>query len=114
MTIRVQPLDLNTYTPNDMISQGELEVAALAALGWGNKRIGGRLFLSDEAVKSRLRSLYRKLGAGGGANARTGAVVELIRLRLLVWDRERRGLVPNKEMSYNREGLGWPREAAAQ
>ena len=96
-----------------LISQGELEVAALAALGWGNKRIGGRLFLSDEAVKSRLRSLYRKLGFSGGANSRTGAVGELMRLRLLVWDREWRQLVPNKEMSYNLEGAGWPREAAA-
>ena len=97
-----------------MINNGELEVAALAALGWGNKRIAGRLFLSEEAVKSRLKSLYRKLNFGGGANARTGSVVELIRLRLLVWDRDWVTLVPNKEMSYNREGLGWPREAAAQ
>lgn len=97
-----------------MISQGELKVAALAALGWGNKRIAGRLFLSNEAVKSRLRSLYRKLGVGGGANARTGAVVKLMRMRLLVWDRDRQGLVPNKEMSYNQESTAWPTEAAAQ
>lgn len=86
-------------------------MAALAALGWGNKRIAGYLHLSDEAVKSRLRSLYRKLGMGGGANARTGAVVELMRTRLLVWDREWRRLVPNKEMSYNQEGTGWTEAA---
>lgn len=50
-------------------SMREIEVLALVAEGNSNKQIGVRLFLSEETVKSHIRSLLSKLQAQNRAHA---------------------------------------------
>jgi DNA-binding NarL/FixJ family response regulator len=47
----------------------ELEVLQLIADGLSNHEIGKRLVVSDETVKSHVRQLLAKLGAGSRAHA---------------------------------------------
>ena len=42
------------------LSEREREVAALAAEGLRNKEIAQRLFISEETVKSQIRSIFNK------------------------------------------------------
>ena len=42
------------------LSEREREVAALAAEGLRNKEIAQRLFISEETVKSHIRSIFNK------------------------------------------------------
>jgi ATP/maltotriose-dependent transcriptional regulator MalT len=44
------------------LSRRELEVARLAAAGWSNQAIAGRLFLSVRTVGNHLQGVYGKLG----------------------------------------------------
>jgi DNA-binding NarL/FixJ family response regulator len=44
------------------LSEGEAEVLALITQGYDNSAIAERLFISPNTLKSRIRSLYRKLG----------------------------------------------------
>jgi DNA-binding NarL/FixJ family response regulator len=57
------------------LTQRESEVLALLVGGLSNKAIAGRLVVSDDTVKTHLRSLYRKLGV----NDRGGAVATALR-----------------------------------
>jgi DNA-binding NarL/FixJ family response regulator len=52
------------------LTHRESEVLSLIVAGLSNRAIAGRLVVSDETVKSHLRSIYRKLEV----NDRTGAV----------------------------------------
>jgi DNA-binding NarL/FixJ family response regulator len=57
------------------LTHRESEVLALMVTGLSNRAVAGRLVVSDETVKSHLRSIYRKLGV----NDRTGAVATALR-----------------------------------
>jgi ATP/maltotriose-dependent transcriptional regulator MalT len=54
------------------LSNRELEVLGLAAQGFRNKEIAGRLFISEKTVKTHLQNTYEKLGA----HSRTEAVMK--------------------------------------
>ena len=51
------------------LSSKEKEVLRLIAEGNSNKKIAGKLFLSDQTVKGYIRSIFRKLGAADRAQA---------------------------------------------
>ncbi|MFB9744278.1 response regulator [Pseudonocardia sulfidoxydans] len=57
------------------LTHRESEVLSLMVTGLSNRGIATRLVVSDETVKSHLRSIYRKLGVGD----RTGAVATALR-----------------------------------
>ncbi|MHB8313762.1 MAG: response regulator [Candidatus Dormibacteria bacterium] len=44
------------------LSQRELEVLGLAAQGLSNREIAGRLFLSDETIRTHIKNTLRKMG----------------------------------------------------
>jgi DNA-binding NarL/FixJ family response regulator len=58
------------HTAADGLSDREIEVLKLVAVGNSNKRIGGLLFITEETVKGHVKSILSKLGA----NDRTHAV----------------------------------------
>lgn len=64
---------------SDQLSAGEIDVLRLASEGHSNKRIGVNLQLSEETVKSRMKSLLTKLQA----NDRTHAVTIALRRGIL-------------------------------
>ncbi|WP_098957346.1 response regulator transcription factor [Pseudonocardia sp. N23] len=57
------------------LTHRESEVLSLMVTGLSNRGIATRLVVSDETIKSHLRSIYRKLGVGD----RTGAVATALR-----------------------------------
>jgi DNA-binding CsgD family transcriptional regulator len=57
--------------PNVDLSEREVEVLRLAAVGLSNKQIGARLFLSEETIKSHVRHILDKLKAKNRAHAVT-------------------------------------------
>ncbi len=61
---------LAEHVADDMLTSRELEVLVEAAAGHANKTIGAHLAISEDTVKSHMRSVLAKLGA----NDRTHAV----------------------------------------
>jgi LuxR family maltose regulon positive regulatory protein len=61
------------------LSERELEVLALIAVGNSNEEIAGKLFVSSSTVKTHINNLYRKLGA----RSRTHAVARARELGLI-------------------------------
>jgi DNA-binding NarL/FixJ family response regulator len=55
--------DLAAYAGTELLTSKEIAVLALVAQGHGNKMIAGELFVSEETVKSRMRSILSKLNA---------------------------------------------------
>ncbi|UPG96693.1 response regulator transcription factor [Luteibacter aegosomatissinici] len=55
--------DLAAYAGTELLTAKEVAVLALVAQGHGNKMIAGELFVSEETVKSRMRSILSKLNA---------------------------------------------------
>lgn len=51
------------------LSQREMECLTLAALGNSNAKIGQRLYLSEDTIKTYMRKIYRRLGATDRAHA---------------------------------------------
>lgn len=70
---------LADYSLDEPLTDRELEVLQLVALGLANKEIGAQLEISEEAVKSRVRSVLAKLRA----NDRTHAVMIALRRGIL-------------------------------
>jgi DNA-binding NarL/FixJ family response regulator len=58
------------------LSQRESEVLALMVAGLSNRAIAGRLFLSEETVKTHSRGIYRKLDVSDRAGAVAAALRE--------------------------------------
>ena len=61
----------------ELLSERELEVLRLAALGHDNDEIAAALSLSVRTVERHLQNIYAKLGVGG-KSARTAAVARLL------------------------------------
>jgi DNA-binding NarL/FixJ family response regulator len=63
----------------ETLTERELEILQLLALGHTNRDIAGKLFISPDTVKTHLEHIYQKLGA----TDRTAAVAEAMRRRLI-------------------------------
>lgn len=63
------PLNGTSRPPEAAPTARELQVLQLIADGLANREIGGRLFLSEETVKSHVRHLLAKLHARSRAHA---------------------------------------------
>jgi DNA-binding NarL/FixJ family response regulator len=75
---RVQPeiaADIANHTGDELLSQREIQVLSLVALGNSNKQIATQLFINDETVKGHMKSILAKLHASD----RTHAVTEALR-----------------------------------
>jgi len=57
------------HAGSENLTARELSVLRLAAAGKGNKAIGETLFVSEDTVKSRMRSIMAKLGAADRTHA---------------------------------------------
>ncbi|MEU6198625.1 response regulator transcription factor [Streptomyces sp. NPDC047061] len=62
-----------------VLSEREIEVVRLLALGHSNRSIAGTLYLAEATVKTHLIRIYRKLGTEN----RAGTVTEAVRLGLI-------------------------------
>ena len=67
--------DLAEYMGGDMLSERELQVLNRVARGLGNKQIAAELGVSEDTVKSHMKSILSKLDA----NDRTHAVVTAVK-----------------------------------
>ena len=67
--------DLAGYMSGDALSERELQVLHRAARGLGNKQIAAELGVSEDTVKSHMKSILAKLDA----NDRTHAVVTAVK-----------------------------------
>ena len=61
--------EIAEHATDDAVTPREIEVLRLAAGGNSNKEIGERLSLTEETVKSHIRSILAKLGANDRAHA---------------------------------------------
>jgi two-component system, NarL family, response regulator len=59
------------HAADDALSNREVEVLRLVAVGNSNKRIGAQLSISEETVKGHVRSILEKLGARDRTHAVT-------------------------------------------
>jgi DNA-binding NarL/FixJ family response regulator len=62
------------HTPDDGLSEREIQVLKCIAEGHANKEVGARLFISEDTVKSHMRSILLKLAANDRTHAVTIAV----------------------------------------
>lgn len=76
-TIRARAVTFDTIL--EPLTERELEVLALAALGYTNKAISAQLYISDRTVQGHLAHIYAKLHAG----TRTEAVMRAVALGLI-------------------------------
>jgi DNA-binding NarL/FixJ family response regulator len=67
-------LDIARHAGSEQLTHRELAALKLAALGRGNREIGEALGISEETVKSRIRSVLGKLDAGDRTHAVTIAL----------------------------------------
>ena len=63
----------------DLLSEREMEVLKLVEQGYSNKDLAGKLFVSENTVKTHLKNIYVKLDAG----RRTEAVSKAKELGIL-------------------------------
>lgn len=63
-TARSASPEVRSASP-EVLSEAELRVAELAALGWSNREIGSNLFITVSTVEQHLTRVYRKLQVGG-------------------------------------------------
>jgi len=66
--------DIATHAGTEVLTKRELSVLKLAAMGYGNREIGEALSVSEETVKSRIRSILGKLDASDRTHAVTLAI----------------------------------------
>ena len=55
--------DLVAHAGAELLTEKEIAVLSLVAQGHGNKMIAAEIFVSEETVKSRMRSILSKLNA---------------------------------------------------
>ena len=56
-------------SPQQPLSEREMEVLKVAAQGMGNKDIGKTLFISERTVQAHMRSIFNKLGVSSRSEA---------------------------------------------
>jgi DNA-binding CsgD family transcriptional regulator len=64
-TFRVMKRDVVLETDQElveMLTERELEITALVALGWPNKQIADKLHISEWTVSTHIRRIFAKLG----------------------------------------------------
>ena len=66
--------DMTTHAGSECLTKRELSVLKLAAMGYGNRDIGEALGVSEETIKSRIRSILGKLDASDRTHAVTLAI----------------------------------------
>ncbi|QDE40900.1 response regulator transcription factor [Luteibacter pinisoli] len=66
--------DIATHAGSEQLTKRELSVLKLAAMGYGNREIGEALGVSEETIKSRIRSILGKLDASDRTHAVTLAI----------------------------------------
>jgi DNA-binding NarL/FixJ family response regulator len=66
--------DIATHAGSEGLTKRELSVLKLAAMGYGNREIGEALGVSEETIKSRIRSILGKLDASDRTHAVTLAI----------------------------------------
>ncbi|KAA5830142.1 response regulator transcription factor [Saccharopolyspora hirsuta] len=69
-------------TPEEALSEREVEILELLAQGLGNRDMARELFISEATVKTHLVHIYSKLGV----DSRMAAVREAVRQRLIRFD----------------------------
>lgn len=84
------------------VTKLELERAVLIANGLTYQEIADKLYISKETVKSSMRSIRNKVLCEPHGGQTIPAIMELIRRKLLVWDRDRTKIIINPYM--------WPKE----
>ena len=62
-------LQLAEHAGEDTLSPAEIRVLRLIAEGYGNKEIGAQLAISEETIKSQVRSILSKLNASDRTHA---------------------------------------------
>lgn len=80
LTLEPQSSDLEAEPPLEPLTERELEVLQLLALGLSNKAIARRLEISERTAKFHVASILSKLGV----HSRTEAVVRAARLGLVM------------------------------
>jgi len=55
--------------PSNPLSGTQLEIIRLVAAGFSNREIAGRVFLSENTVKSHMQEIFRKLDVGNRVEA---------------------------------------------
>ncbi|MBB6629546.1 response regulator transcription factor [Nocardioides sp. KIGAM211] len=75
--------ELLPVVPPGELSRRELEVLTLIGSGYSNGEIGLRLYLSENTVKTYVRTAYRKIGVTRRAHAVRWAVDHGLRLKPL-------------------------------
>jgi DNA-binding NarL/FixJ family response regulator len=68
---RIVSQGIAEHATDDVLTNGEIDALRLIAEGKANKQIADRLSISEETVKSRVKSILSKLGA----NDRTHAAI---------------------------------------
>ena len=66
--------DLQAHLGNETLTPRELSVLRLVAQGFGNRSIAQQLFISEDTVKARMKSILDKLGAEDRTHAVTIAL----------------------------------------
>src|SRR5271166_6420071 len=67
-------LEIVEHATDDALTPAEISVLRLIAAGKANKEIATELFTTEESVKSRVKSILSKLGAGDRTHATTIAL----------------------------------------
>ena len=58
-----------TPVPSNPLSDTQLGIIRLVAAGFSNREIAGRVFLSENTVKSHMQEIFRKLDVGNRVEA---------------------------------------------
>ena len=66
--------EIASYLGSDLLSEREVAILSLVALGKANKQVAWQLSISEQTVKSYLKSIFEKLGAQDRTHAVTIAV----------------------------------------
>lgn len=77
-----------------MLTDRQIEVMEFAAEGLTNKEIGEVLKISEETVRSHVHNICKTLNK----HSKMQAVIELVRTKHLVWDRNRELLIINRDL----------------
>lgn len=66
-------MEIATHVGSEMLTERELDVLGLIALGKSNKEIGRQLIISDETVKAHIKTIFDKLDVTDRTHAVTVA-----------------------------------------